>query len=101
MANWLAMNNDISRIPEITHARLVAANVHYRSFGKLIKGFSHFKNFAMPVVKGFSPTKVVKTSASSSPANGSSGYSFGFVKYTSCLGSVKKPSPLLEIEKPP
>lgn len=32
------MNGDTSAIPKICHTQLVAANVNYGSFGKLVKG---------------------------------------------------------------
>lgn len=85
MTNWLILDNDIFRIPEITHAWLIKANIHYWSFDKLIEGLSYLENFKAPVVEGFCPTKVVKTSVLSSSANSSSGCSFRFVKYPPCL----------------
>ena len=106
--DWLALNNDMSRILEITHSWLVPVNVYYGSFGKLIEGPPHLEDFEALVVEGSSPAKVVKTSASSSPANSSSGRSFGFVKCPPRLKAtqaptssfVKKPPPLIEIEGP-
>lgn len=107
-ANWLSLDNNISRIPKITHTWLVAANVHYGLFGKLIESLPHLEDFEAPIVKGSSPVKVVKTSASLSPANNSSSCFFGFVKCFLCLkatqvptsGSVKGSLPLIEIKRP-
>lgn len=72
MVDWLALDNDISRIPEISHTQLIAANVYYGSIGKLIEGHFYFEDFEALVVEGFSLAKIVKISASSSSANGSS-----------------------------
>lgn len=91
----------MSRIPEITHARLVPANVYYRSFSKLIEGPPYLKDFKAPIVKNLSPAKVVKILASLSPVNSFSGRSFGFVECPGHLSSVKEPPPLMEIEGPP
>lgn len=76
----LALDNDMSRIPKITHARLVAANVYYRSFGKLFEGLLYFEDFEAPIVKDPSSAKVVEMLASSSPLNSFNGRFFGFVK---------------------
>lgn len=100
-ADWLVLDNNMSRISEITHAWLVPANVYYRSFGKLIEGLPHLKDFKAPIVKNSSPAKVVKILASSSSVNSFSGRSFGFVECPGCLSSVKEPPPLMEIERPP
>lgn len=89
---WLALDNDMFRIPEITHIWLIAANVHYRSFAELIKSPFHLEDFEVPVIDGFSPAKVIKTSASSFFANGSSGLSFGFVKCPPRLKATQAPT---------
>ena len=99
MANWLALDNNTSRILEITYTWLVTSNAHYWSFDKFIKGPPHFEDFKVLVVEVLPSTKVVETSASSSPANGSSSSFFGFVKCFSCFGSVKRPSFLIKIKK--
>lgn len=101
MANWLVLNNDTSKILEITYAQLIVANIRYELFGKLIKGLSHLEDFKTLVVKGPSFTKIIETSTSSSFANGFSGRFFGFVKYSGFLGSVKRPFLLIKIEEPP
>lgn len=100
-ANWLAFNNDISKILEITHARLVAANVYYGSFGKIIESLPHLENFKVPVVEDPFAAKVGKTLASLSFANNSSGRFFGFVKCSGCPGYVKKPFFFMEIDRSP
>lgn len=108
MAKLLALDNDMFKILEITHVWLIAANVYYRSFAKLIKSPFHFEDFEVPVIDGFSPAKVIKTSASSFFANSSSGLSFGFMKCSPYLkatqaptsGFVKKLSPLMKIKGP-
>ena len=82
-------DNGILRILEITHAWLVTANVHYRSIGELIKGLLHLENFEALVVKGPSPTKIIKTLVLSSLASDSSSCSFGFRKCSGRPGSVK------------
>lgn len=97
------------RIPEKIYAWLIAAKVHYGLFGKLIKGFPHLEDFEVSVIDGLSSAKIVKTSTLSSPANDSSGRFFGFVKcpfylkitQVSTFGYVKRPFPLMEIEKSP
>lgn len=107
-ANWLALDNDISRIPKITHTWLVAANIHYGLFSKPIESLPHLEDFEAPIVKGSSPAKVIEMSTSLSPANNSSGCFFGFVKCSPCLkatqvptsGSVKGFPPLIEIKGP-
>ena len=97
--DWLVVNNDISRIPEITHAWLIVTNVYYRSFGKLIKSLPHLEDFKVLVVEGPSPIKVVKTSASSSPANGSSSCSSRFIKYSDYPSSMKELPLLMKIKE--
>ena len=99
-ADGLALDNDMSRISEITHARLITANVHYRLFGKLIEDLPHLEDFEAPVMQGSSPAKVVKTLASSSPTKGFIGRSFGFLKCAGCPSSMKESPPLIEIEWP-
>lgn len=108
-AKWLAFNNDMFRIPKIPHAWLITANIYYGLFVELNKSSFYLEYFEVPVINGLSSVKVVKTSASSSFANGSSGFSFRFVKYPPCLkatqvptsGFVKRPSLLMEIKGPP
>lgn len=120
LADWLALNNNVSKISKLTNARLVAANIYYRSFNKLIKSLLYLEDFKVPVVKVSSFVKDVKMSASSSPINGSSGHFFGFVKcsfcfkttqalpsslvyyvfYSDCLSSVKEMRLLIEIKDP-
>lgn len=76
----------MSRIPEITHTRLVTANVYYGLFGKLTKDHSQDEDFKISIVEGSSLAKVVKTPAPLYPTNGSRGHYFGFVK---CLSYLK------------
>ena len=99
-ANWLVLDNDTSRIPEITHAQLFTSDVHYKSLGELIEDLPSLKDFETLVVEDPSSAKVVKISASSSPTNRSNGRSSEFVKYSNCLGSVKRSPLLIKIEGP-
>lgn len=87
------------KIPKITHVQLIAANVHYRLFGKLIESPFHFENFDTPVVESPFLAKVVETLSSSSFANGSSGHSFRFMKYFSCPNFVKRLLLFMKIER--
>ena len=89
MAGWLVLDNDMFRIAEITYTQLIAANVYYGSFGKLIESPPHLEDFEAPVVEGPSLAKVIETLVSSSPANGSSSRSFGFMKCLSCLKATQ------------
>lgn len=111
----------MSRILEITHAQLVASNMHYGSYGKLIESLPHLEDFEVLVVKGFFFANVVKTPVSLSPANGSHGYFFEFVKCflylkatqtpllsllcyvfcSDCPSSIKRLPLFIEIKKPP
>lgn len=76
---------------EITHARLIATNVHYGLFGKFNKSPSHFKDFKASVVKGPFLTKVVEMLALLSLVNKSCSCFFGFVKYFPCLKANQVP----------
>ena len=86
--DWLALDNNMFRISKITHVWFITINVYYGLFGKLIKGSSHLENFETPVIDSLFSTKVVKTLTSSSPANGSRGRSFKFVKCPPCLKAI-------------
>lgn len=87
----------MSRIPEITHARLVTANVYYKLFGKLIKSPPHLKYFKTPVFKGPLFEKVIETPASLSLANSSCRHFFGFVKCPLFLKAIQMPPTLLVV----
>lgn len=119
--DWLALDNDMFKITEITHARFIVANIYYGLFGKLIEGLSQFKGIETPVFESPPPTKVVETPASSSLANGFCSRFFGFIKCLPYLkatqaplsslvcrvpcsshsGFVKKLSPFIDIKGPP
>lgn len=71
------LDNNISRILKITHARFVAVDVYHGSFSKLIEGPPHFEYFEMLVVEGPFSAKVVKILALSSFVNGFNGHSLG------------------------
>lgn len=121
MADWLILENDISKIPEITHTQLIIANIYYRLFSKLIEDFSHLEDFKAPLVKGSFYAKVVKMPALLSPTKGSYSCFFRFMKYPPCFKTTQASlsslvhctfyssystsmnifSPFIEIEEPP
>lgn len=107
------------KIMEITHAQLIATNVHYGLFGKFNKSLSYLKDFEASIVKSPLLTKVVETLALLSLINNSCSRFFGFMKYPPCFkvnqvplsslvhfvscfdyfGFIKRPSSVIEIEE--
>lgn len=64
------MDNNISKILEITYTWLVAANIYYDLFDKLINSFFQLDNSKALIVKDTLFEKVVKKPAPLSLANG-------------------------------
>lgn len=82
----------MSKILEITHTWLIAANIYYGLFSKLIK------DPEVLVIESPFSVKIFKMSASSSPANSYSGRSARFVKCFGHLGSMKGPILFMKIK---